>query len=208
MARILIADDHAVVRMAVRILLEKVGHQVVGETDSGLDVIALERKLSPDLVVLDIDMPSLDGFAVLQRLCGAGGLCKVIVFSALRPDRYAIRSSRAGASGYVCKGIDLSELLGAVQVVLAGSTLFPATDFSSVDSTSRLTSEEALVAVLSDRELTVLRNLARGRRIKDIAQELMLSEKTASSYKARLIIKLQVGSFVELIELAKRNGLV
>lgn len=208
MAKILIADDHAVVRMAVRLLIEKAGHEVVGEAESGLDVIGLVRKLSPDLVVLDIDMPSLDGFAVLQRLCGAEGLCKVIVFSALQADRYAIRSSRAGASGYVCKNGDLSGLLGAVQVVLAGYTLFPATDFSSVDSTSRLASEEELVATLSDRELAVLRNLARGHRIKDIAQELMLSEKTASSYKARLIIKLQVGNFIELVELVKRNGLV
>lgn len=208
MAKILIADDHAVVRMAVRLLLEKSGHEIVGEADSGLDVIALARSLSPDLVILDIDMPSLDGFDVLKRLCGGGESCKVIVFSGLQADRYAIRASRAGASGFVSKDSDLSQLLSAVQIVLAGYTLFPTTDFSSVDSTSRLTSEDALVKTLSDRELTVLRSLARGHRIKDIAQELMLSEKTTSTYKARLIVKLQVGNFVELVELAKRNGLV
>lgn len=194
--------------MGVRLLLEKVGHEVVGEADSGLDVIAQVRSLDPDLVILDIDLPQLDGFAVLQRLCGNGGRCKVIVFSGLQTDRYAIRCSRAGASGFVCKDSDLSELLSAVQIVLAGYTLFPTTDFSSVDSSSRLASEETLVKTLSDRELTVLRNLARGHRIKDIAKELMLSEKTASTYKARLIVKLQVGNFIELVELAKRNGLV
>ena len=207
MARLLIADDHAVVRMAVRLLLEKAGHEVVGEADSGVDVIALVRELVPDLVILDIDLPQLDGFAVLQRLCGGGERSKVVVFSGLQADRYAIRCSRAGASGFVCKDSDLTELLSAVQIVLAGYTLFPTTDFSSVDSSSRLASEETLVKALSDRELTVLRNLARGHRVKDIARELMLSEKTASTYKARLIVKLQVGNFVELVELAKRNGL-
>lgn len=208
MAKILIADDHAVVRMAVRLLLEKAGHEVIGEADSGVDVIALARRLTPDLVILDIDMPQLDGFAVLQRLCGEGARCKVVVFSGMQSDRYAIRCSRAGASGFVCKDSDLSELLSAVQIVLAGYTLFPTTEFSSVDASSRLVSEEILVKTLSDRELTVLRSLARGYRIKDVARELMLSEKTASTYKARLIVKLQVGNFVELVELAKRNGLV
>ncbi|WP_282875983.1 response regulator transcription factor [Pseudomonas peli] len=208
MARVLIADDHAVVRMAVRLLLEKAGHEVVGEADSGLDVISLARKLTPDLVVLDIDMPQLDGFAVLKRLCDAEGSCKVVVFSGMQADRYATRCSRAGASGFVSKEGDLNELLAAVHIVLAGYTLFPATDFSSVNGASISASEEALIKTLSDRELTVLRCLARGRRLKDVAQDLMLSEKTASTYKARLIAKLQVKNFLELVELAKRNGLV
>lgn len=208
MARILIADDHAVVRMAVRLLLETAGHEIVGETGSGIDVIALVRELTPDLIILDIDLPQLDGLAVLQRLCSEGAGCKVVVFSGLQADRYAVRCSRAGASGFVGKDSDLNELLSAVQIVLAGYTLFPTTDFSSVDGSSRLASEEALVKTLSDRELTVLRGLARGNRIKDIARELMLSEKTTSTYKARLIVKLQVGNFLELVELAKRNGLI
>ena len=207
MARILIADDHAVVRMAVRLLLEKAGHEVVGEAGSGVDVIALARELAPELVILDIDLPQLDGFAVLRRLCGEGDRCKIVVFSGLQADRYAIRCSRSGASGFVSKDGDLAELLSAVQIVLGGYTLFPTMDFSSVDSSSMLASEETLLKTLSDRELSVLRGLARGHRVKDIAQELMLSEKTASTYKSRLIVKLQVGNFVELVELAKRNGL-
>jgi two-component system response regulator EvgA len=208
LARILIADDHSVVRMAVRLLLQQAGHEVVGEADVGIDVIALSRSLVPDLIILDIDMPKLDGFAVLQRLCGGQARSKVVVFSGLDASRYAIRCSRAGASGFVSKDGDINELLSAVQIVLAGYTLFPATDFSSVDASSRLATEGVLLKTLSDRELAVLRYLARGYRIKDIARELMLSEKTTSTYKARLIIKLQVGNFLELVELAKRNGLV
>lgn len=208
MARILIADDHAVVRMAVRLIVEKAGHEVVGEAFNGLEVVAMARSLIPDLLILDIDLPKLDGFGVLQRLRDESDRIKVIVFSYLDLNRYAIRCSRAGAYAFVSKDGNLSELLSAVQIVLAGYTLFPTTDFSSVDTSSRLATEEALIKSLSDRELAVLRQLARGRRVKDIAEEMMLSEKTASTYKARLILKLQVSNFLELVELAKRNRLV
>lgn len=208
MARILIADDHAVVRMAVRLIVEKAGHEVVGEAGNGLEVVALARSLIPDLVILDIDLPKLDGFGVLQRLRDESERIKVIVFSYLDLSRYAIRCSRAGAYAFVSKDGNLNELMSAVQIVLAGYTLFPTTDFSSVDTSSRLATEEALMKSLSDRELAVLRQLARGRRVKDIAEELMLSEKTASTYKARLIIKLQVANFLELVELAKRNKVI
>ncbi|MFJ2713260.1 response regulator [Pseudomonas sp. NPDC087346] len=208
MARILIADDHAVVRMAVRLIVEKAGHEVVGEAYSGLEAVSLARRLTPDLIILDIDLPKLDGFGVMQRLRNEFDQIKVIVFSCLDLSRYAIRCSRAGAYAFVSKDGDLNELLSAVQIVLAGYTLFPTTDFSSVDTSSRLTSEEALMKSLSDRELAVLRQLVRGRRVKDIAKELMLSEKTASTYKARLILKLQVTNFLELVELAKRNQVI
>ncbi|MFJ3368258.1 response regulator [Pseudomonas sp. NPDC086251] len=208
MARILIADDHAVVRMAVRLLLEKGGHEVVAEASCGLETVRMARHLTPDLVILDIDLPRLDGFGVLQRLRSESDRMKVIVFSCLDLSRYAIRCSRAGAHAFVSKDGDLPELLSAVQIVLAGYTLFPTTDFSSVDTSSRLASEEVLMKSLSDRELTVLRQLASGRRVKDIAQELMLSEKTASTYKARLIIKLQVANFLELVDFARRNRVI
>ncbi|WP_155736145.1 response regulator transcription factor [Pseudomonas chlororaphis] len=194
--------------MAVRLIVEKAGHEVVGEASNGLEVVAMARSLIPDLLILDIDLPKLDGFGVLQRLRDESDRIKVIVFSYLDLSRYAIRCSRAGACAFVSKDGNLSELLSAVQIVLAGYTLFPTTDFSSVDTSSRLATEETLIKSLSDRELAVLRQLARGRRVKDIAEEMMLSEKTASTYKARLILKLQVSNFLELVELAKRNRLV
>jgi two-component system response regulator EvgA len=208
MANILIADDHAVVRMAVRMLLEKAGHNVLGEADSGVDVIALARKLSPDLIILDIDMPHLDGFDVLQRLCANGERYKVLIFSGLQAESYSIRCSRAGAAGFVCKEGNLSELLTAVQIILAGYTLFPTTDLSSIDASSRLAPEKDMLKLISPRELSVLRYLARGYLNKDIAQEMLLSVKTISTYKARLIAKLQVANLVELADFAKRNELI
>lgn len=208
LARILIADDHPVVRMAVRLMLQQAGHQVVGEASMGLEVFAQVQSLNPDVVVLDIDMPSLDGFAVLKRLCIEKIKSKVVVFSGLDASRYAIRCSRAGACGFVSKDDDLINLLSAIQIVLGGYTLFPTTNFASVDNKNDMDSEEARLQELSDREMAVLRRLVTGRRIKDIAEELMLSEKTTSTYKSRIILKLKVDNFLELVELAKRNGLL
>lgn len=204
MARILIADDHAVVRMAVRLLLEKAGHDVVGEAGTGSDAVSMARELLPDLIILDIDLPQLDGFDVLQRLCSGERAFRVLIFSGLGAEQCAIRCHRGGAVGYVSKDGDLSELLNAVTISLAGYTLFPAVSNAAMG----MGSESEAIRALSERELSVLRYLARGYRIRDIAQEFLLSEKTISTYKGRLIAKLQVENFVELVELAKRNGVM
>lgn len=208
MAKVLIADDHVVIRMATRMTLESAGHQVIGEASNGVEVISQARTLEPDLIILDMDMPQLDGFAVLQRLHAEVKPAKILVFSALDADRYAIRCARAGASGFVSKNSDIKELSNAVQVVLSGYKLFPVTEYSSVDGSASLASEKELIETLSDRELSVLRYLGQGHRIRDIAKDLLLSEKTVSTYKSRLITKLQVGNFLELVELAKRNDLI
>ncbi|MCU1719456.1 response regulator transcription factor [Pseudomonas sp. 5P_3.1_Bac2] len=210
MAQILIADDHAVVRMAVRMLLENAGHQVVGEADCGVDVIGLVRNLKPQLIILDIDLPKLDGFAVLQRLCDAEDAPKVLVFSGMAADQYAVRCSRAGASGFVSKDDDLDGLLTAVKIILAGYTLFPTIQLSQSTSSvpTHSSVEQDAIKHLSSREITVLRHLARGQRVRDIAKTLLLSEKTISTYKSRLITKLQVSNLAELIEIAKRNSII
>ncbi len=194
--------------MATRLMLENAGHEVIGEASNGIEVVSQVRSLTPDLIILDMDMPHLDGFAVLQRLHAEPNPAKIIVFSGLDASRYAVRCARAGASGFVSKDSDLKQLMNAVQVVLSGYKLFPVTEFSSVDGSATLTSEKEQLETLSDRELTVLRALARGHRIKDIADELLLSEKTVSTYKSRLIAKLQVGNILELVELAKRNHVI
>jgi two-component system response regulator EvgA len=192
--------------MAVSILLKKAGHQIVGETGDGLDVAPLLHSLKPDLLILDIDMPKLDGFSVLQRLSAEKGGVKIVIFSGLDTERYAIRCSRAGAHAYVNKNSSLDDLLNAVNAVLAGYKLFPSIESSSADNYGGLTPEIELLKMLSDREVAVLRHLCRGYRIKEIAQLLMISEKTTSTYKARLIEKLNVKNFLELVDLAKRNN--
>lgn len=208
MARIMIVDDHAVVRMAIRILLEKAGHEVVGEAGDGVEAVRQALQLRPDLVILDIDLPHMDGFRVLRRLCNDSSKFKVLVFTAIDAARYSVRCSRAGAASFVCKTGNMSDLLSTIQVVLSGYTMFPADDLSSVDKSSRFRSEESVIEMLSARELEVLRYLAKGHRVKEVGKMMLLSEKTVSTYKARLMEKLGITNVVEMIELAKRNRLV
>lgn len=194
--------------MAVRLLLQQAGYQVVGEAGAGLDVVAIAQTLQPDLIILDIDMPGMDGFAVLKRLCIAKMQSKVVVFSGLDAGRYSFRCSTAGALAFISKDGELRELLGAIQSVLNGDSLFPITGFTTVDSQYGVVSEGGMLQTLSNREVVVLRHLVRGRRIKDIAEGLMISDKTISTYKSRLIQKLKAENFLELVDMAKRNGIV
>ena len=207
MATVVVADDHAVVRMAVRLMLEKAGHEIVGEVSSGADVMGLVRAANPQLVILDIDLPQLDGFEVLKRLCQIDGGAKVIVFSGMSAEQYAVRCSRAGAAAFISKESDLSELLSSIPIVLAGYTLFPkAQSFQEISQGPD--AEAQVIQSLSAREISVLRLLARGCRVRDIADEFLLSQKTISTYKIRLEQKLGVNNLAELIEIAKRNGVI
>jgi two-component system response regulator EvgA len=210
MARILIADDHAVVRMAVRMILEKEGHEVVGEATCGVDVVAMARTLKPQLIILDIDLPQVDGITVLQRLCSGEDAFKVLVFSGMGADQYSIRCAREGAAGFISKSGDMEGLLTAIKIILSGYTIFPTNHSPNMNAaaTGTIENEEQAINHLSTRELTVLRYLARGQRIRDIAKTLLLSEKTISTYKTRLITKLQVDNLAELIEIAKRNSII
>ncbi|WXL26814.1 response regulator transcription factor [Ectopseudomonas mendocina] len=210
MARILIADDHTVVRMAVRMILENAGHEVVGEASCGVDVVALARNLKPQLIILDIDLPQIDGITVLQRLCSGDNNFKVLVFSGMGADQYSVRCAREGAAGFISKSGDMEGLLTAVSIVLSGYTIFPTNHLPNLNSntTNNFDNETEAIKQLSTRELTVLRYLARGQRIRDIAKTLLLSEKTISTYKTRLITKLQVDNLAELIDIAKRNSII
>ncbi|MFK7699300.1 response regulator transcription factor [Pseudomonas caspiana] len=207
MATILVADDHSVVRMAVKVLLEKAGHSVIEEISNGIEVVAAIRRRKPDLIILDIDLPNIDGFEVLRRLAKEEDNYKVIVFSAMSAERFSDRCQRLGAVGYVSKVGELSDLITAVQVVVMGYTLFPVIATTSVDKEDSTISEEELIKSLSPRELVVLRHIVRGLRIINISDEMMLSSKTISTYKARLLTKLRVGNVPDLVDLAKRNGI-
>jgi len=206
-ANIIIADDHSVVRMAVRTLLEKAGHTVIKEVARGLDVISSIKKESPDLVILDIDLPQMDGFEVLRRLSKEENKYKVLVFSAMPANRFSSRCSRLGAVAYVSKNGEISDLISAIQVVLMGYSFFPITTSSSVDDNNEVTSESDLIQSLSARELVVLKYISRGYRIRNISDELMLSTKTISTYKARLLSKLKLENVADLIDMARRNGI-
>jgi two-component system response regulator EvgA len=209
MNKVLIVDDHPVVRLAVRMLLERHGYEVVAETDNGVDALQLAREHKPDIVILDIGIPRLDGLEVIHRLTAPIHTIpvKVLVLTSQAPGHFSGRCMQSGAAGYVCKEQNLTELLSAIKAVLSGYSYFPNQALHSVRANMVNASEADMVERLSGREMMVLQQLARGKSNKDIAESMFLSNKTVSTYKTRLLLKLNARSLVDLIELAQRNGI-
>lgn len=206
MNKVLIVDDHPVIRLAVRMLMERHGYDVVAETDNGVAALQLTRQHLPDIVVLDIGIPKLDGLEVIGRMASSSPCSKVLVLTSQAPGNFSMRCMQAGAAGYVCKQQELTELLSAIKAVLSGYSYFPNQALHA--SRGRSGGNEAeMVNRLSAREMTVLQQLARGRSNKEIADSMYLSNKTVSTYKSRLLLKLNARSLVDLIELAQRQGL-
>ena len=206
MQSVFIVDDHPVIRLAVRMLLENHNYRIVGETDNGVDAMQMVREAQPDLVILDISIPKLDGLEVLSRFQSMALPIKVLILTAQSPALFAVRCMHSGAAGYVCKQEDLSELLSAIRAVLSGYNYFPS---QAMKSTPENASPEIdLFRQVNDRELMVLQLFAQGRSNKEIASGMFLSNKTVSTYKKRLMQKLHVSTLVDLIDVAKRNALV
>ncbi|MHA5801113.1 response regulator [Pseudomonas aeruginosa] len=207
MSRILIVDDHPVIRMAMKMLLEAEGHQIVGDTDNGVDAISLGRELKPDLVILDIGIPRLDGLEVISRLMVLALPLKILVLTGQSALLFALRSMQAGAAGFVCKQGGLAELVTAVNAVASGYSYFPSSAMRPVQQ-GAYSDDVELLGRLSDREVSVLQYLSQGYSNKQISEQMFISNKTVSTYKARLLLKLNAGSLVDLIEFAKRNTLI
>lgn len=208
MRSVLIVDDHPVIRGAVKIVLKQEGFQRIHEADSGNEVLPMIREHKPDLVVLDLNLPSLDGLEVLARIQAAQLGCRVVCFTYQDPRFYQDRCMRAGAAAYVAKTNDLEHLQKAIHAVMGGYTYFAQLPTSSVSMSTLQRSEKQMIDQLSDRELTIFQLLARGISNKEIAAVLHLSHKTVSTYKTRLIEKLNVESSVHLRDLAQRNHLI
>jgi two-component system response regulator EvgA len=208
MKSVLIADDHPVVRAAVKLLLMQEGFNQIYEASSGNEVLPAIREHKPDLVVLDLVMPLLDGLDVLARIASSDVACRVLVFTSQEASFFQERCMSAGAVAYVSKTNDLDHLHKAVHAVMAGYTYFARLPSSSVSLNSLQRSEKQMIDALSDRELTILQYLARGISNKLIGETMNLSHKTVSTYKSRMIEKLNVKSAVHLRDFAKRNDLI
>jgi two-component system response regulator EvgA len=206
MKKVLLVDDHPVVRAAVRLVLELEGFKRIYEASSGSEAISLLHEHSFNLVVLDLVMPGGDGLELLERIRASDWSCLVLVFTSLDPLFFQERCMRAGAMAYVAKTNDLSQLHKAVHAVMTGYTYFARLPSGSQDALQR--SEKQMIDKLSNRELTILQYLARGMSNKAIAELMHLSHKTVSTYKTRLIEKLGVNAAVHLRDFAKRNHLI
>ncbi|HEK0909479.1 MULTISPECIES: response regulator transcription factor [unclassified Pseudomonas] len=208
MSRVLVVDDHPFIRSTVCMLLRQERLEVVGQADNGIDALRLMRQEPVDLVILDITMPGLDGLEVIARMRSLEHPAKSLILTSQLAEAYSLRCMQAGAAGYVSKTDDLGELNKAVRAVLSGYTYFPQVTLSSVHRQDLKASEAQCIASLTDRELMVLQQLARGLSNKAIGDAMLLSNKTISTYKSRLLEKLRVRSLIDLADFARRNLLI
>ncbi|QEM80408.1 response regulator transcription factor [Halomonas binhaiensis] len=201
-ARVVVVDDHPMIRLAVSFSLDNHGIKVVGESDNGADAIQLIKVQKPDLAILDIGIHGLDGLAVIRRIQALDNPSRVLVLTSYPPEIYAMRSYLAGASGFVSKDKDMSILVSGVKTIIGGYTFFPS--LSSDPSDAPCNSECDLIKLLSNRELMVFNKLLKGMSNKEISQSMLLSNKTISTYKVRIFDKLGVSNMIELYDLARR----
>ncbi|MDQ8033320.1 MAG: response regulator transcription factor [Bordetella sp.] len=207
MHTVLIIDDHPVTTFAVRMLLEQDGLDVVGEAGNGIEGVRMARQLSPEIAIVDLDLPRLDGLEVVLRLGGLPCPPRTLVLTAHAPEVFARRSLGAGAAGFVSKRDGLADVLNAVHALINGYSYFPESTIARTRGGAP-DSDLALLAQLSNRELAVLKHLAVGRSNKEIADAMFLSNKTISTYKTRLCRKLGAQSLVELLDFVQRTRLV
>jgi DNA-binding NarL/FixJ family response regulator len=209
MIRVLLCDDHAFVRRGIRdTLCEAVDIQVVAETGSYTEARDALRNHACDVMVLDLNLPGRCGLEVLESIPDLGLALKVLIVSMHPEDQYAIRCLRAGAHGYLNKACDPAEIIVAVRTLSQGRKyLTPAVAQMLADNLSA-PSAQTLHDTLSEREMQTLTKIASGKRLSDIAEELMLSPKTVSVYRSRVLEKLKLNNNSELTVYAIRNQLV
>lgn len=208
--RILVADDHPVVRDGlVAILGTQPDFEVVGEASTGPDAVAGVGSLSPDVLLLDLEMPEMDGVAVLKHLRQAGSATRVVVFTAFDTDERILDAVQAGAQGYLLKGAPREELFNAVRVVYAGGSLLqPIVASKLLRQVSQERHDEDMVEALTSRELEVLRLMAQGQQNKEIAADLVISERTVKFHVSSILGKLGAGNRTEAVRIAAQQGLI
>src|SRR5579859_89104 len=206
--RILVADDHPVVRDGlIAILSTQPDFDVVGDTGDGDETVHKVADLHPDVLLLDLEMPGKDGVAVLQRLHELNASTRVIVFTAFDTDDRILAAVRAGAQGYLLKGVPRDEIFEAVRVVHAGNSLLqPIIASRLLRQVSEDHAEPPGITALTSRELEVLRLLMRGLQNKEIAMELIVTERTVKFHVSSILMKLGAGNRTEAVAIATRHG--
>jgi DNA-binding NarL/FixJ family response regulator len=212
--RILIADDQALVRGGLRMILDaQPDLEVVGEAADGREALQRARELSPDLVLMDIRMPELDGLEATRRLLDREPSPKVLVLTTFDLDDYVYEAIRAGASGFLLKSAPPPQLVAGIRTVMAGDALLaPEITRRLLDRFVSRPPRSAEIppdfADLSQRELEVLRLIADGRSNAEIAADLFLSEATVKTHVTHILSKLRLRDRVQAVALAYRTGLI
>lgn len=209
MTRILIADDHQIVRAGIKTLLsEYEDFSVDGEAQSGAETIAMVNQSAWDLVLLDISMPDMNGVDTLQQIRQVKPDLPVLILSMHPEGQYAINLLRAGANGYVCKGGSPEQLVSAIRTVLQARRYVSPALAELLATGLSDENEKPIHSELSNREFQVFCKLAAGQAVSQIATELFLSVKTVSTYRTRILEKMNLKTNAELTYYAIKNNLI
>jgi DNA-binding NarL/FixJ family response regulator len=214
--RVLLADDQALVRAGFRVLLESAPDiEVAGEASTGAEAVALARETRPDVVLMDIRMPVMDGLEATRRIVADGEMAgvRVLILTTFEVDEYVFEALRSGASGFAVKDIEPTELLQAVRVVARGDALLSPTvtrrliaEFAGRAEQRRVSASD--LDVLTEREREVMAQVAAGRSNDEIAAELYISPATAKTHVSRAMSKLGARDRAQLVVLAYETGLI
>jgi two-component system, NarL family, response regulator NreC len=206
--RLVLADDHIlVIRQGLRTLLEREGHQVIGEAADGLEAVKQVAALQPDVVIMDVSMPNLNGIDAIREISASVPATKAILLTQLDEDVYVSGALEAGVRGYVLKSQVAGDLLNAVQRVSSGQVYLSPGVSQAVVAAYR-TRPQKSSDPLTLRERQVLQLIAEGKSTKDVASILFISVKTAESHRSRLMQKLDIHETASLVRYAIRRGLV
>ena len=217
MIRVLLVDDQSLVRMGFRMILEaETDITVVGEAGDGAAAVSMAAALRPDVVLMDVRMPGVDGIDATAAITAAGGVAKVLILTTYDLDHYVYAGLRAGASGFLLKDAPPADLLAAIRTVADGAAvLAPSTTRRLIDrfvpllpDPERTTRRDSLLEALTGREAEVFRLLARGQSNREIASALFLSESTIKIHVGHILAKLNLRDRVQAVVLAYESGLI
>ena len=209
--RVVLADDHAVVRAGIRMMLEGLGGiEIVGQASNGREALALVEQLQPQLLLTDISMPEMNGLEATARVVKAFPDVRVIILSMHTSEEFVWQALKAGATGYLMKDTDATELDTAIKSVLNGTTyVTPSVSRQVVESYMQRMGSNATVAdVLTPRQREILQLIAEGKALKEIAQLLKLSVKTVESHRVLLMNRLDIHDTAGLVRYAMRRGMI
>ena len=212
MIKLLIADDHLIIRQGLRLILETESEfEIVGEASDGAEALSLCKKLKPDVVLMDLRMPNMDGLTAIEKLSAEQPDVAVVILTTFNEDELMLRGLQAGARGYLLKDTGRSTLFDTIRAAARGETLLKPEIMARVlaqKNAPAAKSKSDSTFNLTDREFEVLESVARGERSKEVAAHLGISERTVKAHLASIYQKLGVDSRAAAIAVAAQNGLL
>ena len=209
MITVFLVDDHELVRTGIKRILDDIrGIKVVGDADNGEDAVAYCRKNSPNIVLMDMNMPGIGGLEATKKVLRYNPDVKVIVLTVHTENPFPTKVMQAGASGYLTKGAGPDEMVNAIRMVHSGQRYISPEIAQQMALSQFSSASENPFAELSERELQIMMMITKGQKVTDISEQLNLSPKTVNSYRYRLFSKLDISGDVELTHLAIRHGMI